>query len=76
MVPLSIFIADPHGVSQLLFPCFKINLCTKVKWDTSASGFADDVNLLGDEIIIIKKNKETLIDGINEVGLEIIVEKT
>jgi hypothetical protein len=35
---------------------------------------ADDVNPLGDEADIIKKNTETLID--NEVGLEVNAEKT
>jgi hypothetical protein len=38
--------------------------------------YADDVNLLGDNIDIIKKNMETLIDVSKEVGLEINVEKT
>jgi hypothetical protein len=38
--------------------------------------YADDVNLLGDNIDTIKKNTETLIDGSKEVGLEINVEKT
>jgi hypothetical protein len=31
-----------------------------MEWDTSASAYADDVNLLGDNIDTIK-NKETLI---------------
>jgi hypothetical protein len=31
--------------------------------------YADDVNVLGDNIDTIKKNKETLIDASNEVGL-------
>jgi hypothetical protein len=34
------------------------------------------VNLLGDNIDIIKKNAETLIDASKEVGLEINVEET
>jgi hypothetical protein len=38
--------------------------------------YADDVNLLGDNIDTIKRNMETLIDASKEVGLEINVEKT
>jgi hypothetical protein len=38
--------------------------------------YADDVNLLGDNIDTIKKNTGTLIDASKEVGLEINVEKT
>jgi hypothetical protein len=38
--------------------------------------YADDVNLLRDNIDTIDKNTETLIDARKEVGLEIIVEKT
>jgi hypothetical protein len=37
---------------------------------------ADNVNLLGDNIDIIMKNKETLIEASKEVGLEINIEKT
>jgi hypothetical protein len=33
--------------------------------------YADDVNLLGDNIDTIKKNMETLIDASKEVGLEV-----
>jgi retron-type reverse transcriptase len=38
--------------------------------------YADDVNLLGDNIDTVKKNTETLIDASKEVGLEINAEKT
>jgi hypothetical protein len=38
--------------------------------------YADDVNLLGDNIDTIKKNTKTLIDASKEVGLEINVKKT
>jgi hypothetical protein len=38
--------------------------------------YADDVNLLGDNIDAIKKNTETLIHASKDVGLEINVEKT
>jgi hypothetical protein len=38
--------------------------------------YADNVNLLGDDIDTIKKNTETLIDASKEVGLERNVEKT
>jgi hypothetical protein len=38
--------------------------------------YADDVNLLGDNIGAVKKNMETLIGASKEVGLEINVEKT
>jgi hypothetical protein len=38
--------------------------------------YADDANLLGDNIDTIKTNTETLIDATKEVGLEINIEKT
>jgi hypothetical protein len=37
--------------------------------------YADDVNLLGDNIDAIKKSTETLIDASKEVGLEVNTEK-
>jgi hypothetical protein len=38
--------------------------------------YADDVNLLRDNIDTIKKNTEYLIDASKEIGLEINIEKT
>jgi hypothetical protein len=38
--------------------------------------YADDVNLLGDNIDTVKKNIKTLIDASKEVGLEITIEKS
>jgi hypothetical protein len=38
--------------------------------------YADDVNLLGDNIDTINRNTETLIDAGKEVGVEVNVEKT
>jgi hypothetical protein len=37
--------------------------------------YADDVNLLGDNIDTINKNAESFIDASNDIGLEINVEK-
>jgi hypothetical protein len=47
----------------------------KTMWDWLLA-YADDVNLLGDNMDTIKKNTENLIDARKEVGLEINVEKT
>jgi hypothetical protein len=38
--------------------------------------YADDVNLLGDNINTIKKNTDTEIDASKEVGLEVKAEKS
>jgi hypothetical protein len=38
--------------------------------------YADDMNLLGDDIETIKKNTETLTDAGKEVGPEVNTEKT
>jgi hypothetical protein len=38
--------------------------------------YADDVNLLGEDINIIKKNAGALLDASTEIGLEVNSEKT
>jgi hypothetical protein len=37
--------------------------------------YADDVNLLGDNIFTIKKDRQTIFVSGKEVGLEVITEK-
>jgi hypothetical protein len=38
--------------------------------------YADDVNLIGENVKIIKKNRGSLLDASKEVGLEVNTEKT
>jgi hypothetical protein len=47
-----------------------------MKWTHQLLAYADHVNLLGDNIGTIKKNRETLIDGNKQVGLEMNIEET
>jgi hypothetical protein len=48
----------------------------KVNGTHQLLAYADDMNLLGDNIDTIKKNTETLIDASKEIDLEINLEKT
>jgi hypothetical protein len=45
----------------------------KLNWTHQLLVYADDVNLLGDNIDTIKKDRETLIGASKEVGLEVYV---
>jgi hypothetical protein len=38
--------------------------------------YADDVNLLGNNIDVIKKNTESLIDASKKAGLQVNIDKT
>jgi hypothetical protein len=48
----------------------------KLKGTRQLLVYADDMNLLGDNTDIIKKNAQNLIDTIKEVGLEVNTEQT
>jgi hypothetical protein len=48
----------------------------KLKGTQQVLVYADDVNVLGDDIDTIEKNTKTLIDAGKEVGLEVNTEKT
>jgi hypothetical protein len=48
----------------------------KLKGTHQLLPYADDVNLLGDNIDTVKKNTETLTSASKEVGLEVNAEKT
>jgi hypothetical protein len=48
----------------------------KVNGTHQLLAYADDVNLLGDNIDTVERKTETLIDASKEVGLEINIEKT
>jgi hypothetical protein len=52
------------------------NLGLKLNWTHQRMAYTDDMNLLGDNLDIIRKNTETLIDASKEIGLEMNVEKT
>jgi hypothetical protein len=43
----------------------------KLNWTYNLPAFADDVNLLGDNIDTLDKNTGTLIDASKEGGLEV-----
>jgi hypothetical protein len=70
-------------LSPLLFNFFNIPVgrSRKTRWDKLNGthqflAYADDVNLLGDNIDTIKKNTESLIVASKEIGIEINVDKT
>jgi hypothetical protein len=48
----------------------------KSNWTHQHLVYADDINLLRDNINAVKRNTEVLIDAIMEVGLEVNAKKT
>jgi hypothetical protein len=61
---------DSHSIKFLLE-----TMINKLNGTHQLSVYADDVNLLGDNIDTIKKNTQTLIDTSKEIGLEVNTEK-
>jgi hypothetical protein len=83
--PIQIGLKQGHSLSPLLFNFALEYAITKVQENQVGLklngthlllAYADDMNLLGDNIDTIEKNTGTLIDASKEVGLEINVEKT
>jgi hypothetical protein len=47
-----------------------------LNWIHQFLAYADDINIVGENIDTIKKNTEALLDAIKEVGLEVNPEKS
>jgi hypothetical protein len=67
--PLLFNVALEYGIRKVQ----EIQVGLKLNGTHQLLAYADDVNLLGDNIDTINKNTETLIDTSKEVGLEINV---
>jgi hypothetical protein len=64
------------GVGYVIKKAQKNQMGLKLNGTPRLLAYADDVNLLADNMDTIKRNTETLIDASKDVGLEIDVEKT
>jgi hypothetical protein len=55
---------------------FAACLMFSFEWDEVALVCADNINLFGENIHILKKNTEILLPGGKKIGLEVNTEKT
>jgi hypothetical protein len=70
--PLILIFAVENVISKVL----ENQVAVKLNGTHQLLVYADDVNLLGDNIYTIKSNMGTLIDASKEAGLEVSTEKT
>jgi hypothetical protein len=72
LLPLLLNVALEHAIRKVQ----ENQVGLKLNWTHQLLAYADDVNLLWDDVGTIKKNTETLTDASKEVGLEPNAEKT
>jgi hypothetical protein len=83
--PIQNGLEQGHALSPLLFnfaleyavrKVHENQVVLKLNWTHQLLVYADDVNLLGDDIETIKKDTQTVIDASKEVSLQRDTEKT
>jgi hypothetical protein len=65
-----------RGLQYAIMNVQETQTMLNLQWTYQLLAYADDINLLEDNIYAIKKNTETLTDASKEVGLEVNAEKT